>query len=357
MMKHQNIVYYFLVVLLILSSCKKKNSAQADPSQFDIDTVKARVLSVTELGALSMPSQLAGRDGGQTALIGNKIVWIFGDSFFTSQGEDGQHYRTNTSTQSTIANPIASIEPLDANGVSYQFVPYTTEEKHYNDSANSASNRIALWPTGIIPIGSNKAFVFFTKLLINGDWQDYGIGIAKYTLGDTSCVRNNGLLFQYPEPNFQTTLISDNYLYLYGRLRSNNQVAVARAPLSKVEQRDAYRFWDGADWVSDIGSAKGVTAFSGGSYSYNKYHGLYIHIFDKFANDGLYIQFAQHPEGPWSQTQKIYNTIAPEHDNNYLMVEHPELAKENGKIIYISYHRPLPAFLAGEIRLIEIAFE
>lgn len=49
----------------------------------------------------------------------------------------------------------------------------------------------------------------------------------------------------------------------------------------------------------------------------------------------------------------------PEEDGkvNYAGEQHPELAKGEGKKIYVSYYHPLPGFLKGKLRLVEVEFE
>jgi len=338
-----------------LIACQKDNSSSV---QTDPNSIVVQVQSTKDLGALSMPPALAGRDGGQSVLISGIIKWIFGDSFFTKKAVDGMQYRTNTSTQSTVATPLATSEPLDANGVSPQFIPFTADEKKFNDSTNDPTNRIGLWPTGIVTNDNNNALVFFTKLyLTTTKWTDYGIGIAHYTPGQTNAIRNADLLFHYPEPNFQKPFIHNQYLYVYAQLRNKPGAGIGRAPVSSAENRSAYEFWDGSNWVKDINAAAVILDVLPGSVSYNPYFKMLINVYDEPFNNTAFIRFANNPEGPWSKKQVLYVTPAPSTGNNYIINEHVELSKNNGKTITISYSHPLPAFLAGEIRLVEINFE
>jgi hypothetical protein len=49
-----------------------------------------------DLGALSKPSVVTARDGGEAALIGNSMFWSFGDTLMTVTGADGFNYRSST---------------------------------------------------------------------------------------------------------------------------------------------------------------------------------------------------------------------------------------------------------------------
>lgn len=348
---------FFSIFILILFFACKKETANLPSQKINPDTIVVRIQSTKELGSLSMPPALVGRDGGQSVLIGGVVKWIFGDSFFDRLGADGKQYRTNTSTESTVANPLATSEPLDAKGVSYQFIPFTAEEKKFNDSTNSPTDRIGLWPTGIVTKDNATALVFYVKLHLASTWTDYGIGIAHYAPGQITAVRNPDLLFHYPEPNFQQPFIYNQYLYVYGQLRNKPGAGVGRAPIDKAESRDAYEFWNGSAWVKDINATASILDVAPESVSYNPYFKTLINVYDEFGNNSGFIRFANNPEGPWSKKQVLYQTIKPSTGTNYIINEHPELSKNNGKTIYISYSHPLPAFLSGEIRLVEINFQ
>ncbi len=350
--------FLFTSILIIATSCKKSNSPANEIVQVNPDTVKVRVQSTKELGPLQMPQHLVGRDGGQSVLLsGGTIQWIFGDSFFDRLATDGLQYRTNTATQSTVAMPLETTEPLDANGVSYQFISFTPEEKKFNDSTNDPTNRIALWPTGIVTTGKSNALVFFTKLHIASTWTDFGIGVAHYKSGQSVAIRNADLLFHYPEPNFEKPFIYNGYMYCYGQLRNKLGAGIARAPVAMAEARSAYEFWNGTVWVTDVNAAAAILDVTPGSVSYNPYFKLLIDVYDEPFNNTAFIRFANNPEGPWSSKQMLYNTLPPSSGFNYIINEHSELSKNNGKTIVISYSHPLPSFLAGEIRLAEINFQ
>jgi hypothetical protein len=343
-----------IFLMIFLNSCKK-DTANPGISGLNPDSVKLNIASAQEMGALTMPNQLAGRDGGQSALVGNEVRWIFGDSFFKIRSVDNQQYRTNTSTKSTLANPLNTTEPLDANGVSNQFIRYTPAEKHFNDSANDPGNRIALWPTGIISTGGNNALVFYTKLRIASTWQDYGIGIAHYTAGQDSAVRNPDLLFHTPELNYETPFVHDGYIYITGQ--NINGVKICRALLSEAEKRSAYQFWNGNSWVSDITAAASIGEYGDGTITYNAFFKMFIRIYSGFGSNTVYISFANNPQGPWSMRHTLYETVPPASGYNYIIFNHTELGSSDGKTIVLSYSHPLPAFLAGEIRLVKITFQ
>ncbi len=339
---------------LLFFSCKKNPEVVTN---VNVDSIVVHIQNTKELGALSMPTHLVGRDGGQSVLLSGNIIWIFGDSFFDKKGVDGMQYRTNTAAQSTVNNPLTTSETLDANGVSSQFIPFTADEKKFNDSTNDPTNRIALWPTGIVTNDNNNALVFYTKLHIAVTWTDYGIGIAHYVPGQSTTTRNADLLFHYPEPNFQKPFIYNKYLYVYGQLRNKQGAAIGRAPVDNAENRTAYEFWNGSTWTKDINAAASILDVIPGSVSYNPFFKTLINVYEQPFNNNAFIRFANNPEGPWSKKQVLYATPAPSSGFNYIMNEHVELSKNNGKTITISYSHPLPAFLAGEIRLVEINFQ
>src|SRR5580692_5169473 len=101
-----------------------------------------------DLGALSMPSVVVGRDGGSAAMIGGQMLWTFNDTLMKKTGADGFNYRSATAAWGTGASTSIT-DTLDANGAPFQLVPYTADELAFN-SANGPSQRYAMWPDAVV---------------------------------------------------------------------------------------------------------------------------------------------------------------------------------------------------------------
>jgi len=319
---------------------------------------------VTELGAVSKPPTVVTCDGGESALIGGQILWTFGDTFFNTKAADGDSFRSNTAALANPSQPLAVTEPLDAidaNGTPYQALPFTAAEDAYNDSTGNKLDRIALWFGGLVPDKNGSGLAFYKKLYVKGplDFPPIGVGSAHFAPGKTTGVRDSGLLFTASEPQFVRPILYNGNVYLYGNLNNGDQTkpfGVARAPLGKATKRSAYKFWNGSQWVGTISAtAKVFDQIPGAvTVSYNAYLQSFIAVHSGVFSNKVFIRTASKPEGPWSAPQELFTGMLPTGNPNRAGQEHPELAKNGGKIIYVSYYRPIG--LQGELRLVEVTF-
>ena len=67
----------------------------------------------------------------------------------------------------------------------------------------------------------------------------------------------------------------------------------------------------------------------------------------------LRLRTAEHPEGPWSGDTDFGEGSSPPAGFDYGLVAHPELARQGGRVEYLSYSQP-GSFLNGAIHLLEI---
>ncbi len=325
------------------------------------------VASTREMGILTQPAAVVGRDGGSSALVGGRVLWTFGDTFYSRMSADGTNFRSNTAALSDPASPVATTEPLDGNGTPAQAVPFTAEEKAYNDSTGRPDNRIALWVGSVVNDVDGSGLAFVSKLYVRPgllNYEDIGIALARFAPGRTTADRYLGLLFRENEPGFSNAFVHEGQVYAFGPMRGANrrQYAVARAPLNQARERAAYRFFSGTDWVADVAGAVGVMRDIPGvvSVSYNAHLRQFLAVHSAPLSSRVVMRSAPRPEGPWSEPLDMFTGMPPTSTGglgvDYAGVEHPELAAEGGRRVFVSYHRPLAAFLSGEMRLVEVTF-
>jgi hypothetical protein len=327
------------------------------------------VATVEDMGPLSAPATVLGRDGGSSALVEGKLLWAFGDTFVNAKTEDGSSVRSSTAAWSDPQSPLALSEPLDAKGLPAQFIPYTADEAA--DNARDVLNGWALWPGRILHSLGGRTLVLYQRIRrSNGSgFNSQGIGIARVAPGTTTATRDPEMLFTPPEPLFGSggTLVEDRYVYLYecsiiGFL--NMGCKVARAERAKADQKSAYLFYDGKNWVSDIAAAQVVMEHSsaGVSVSWNAYLGRYLAVHSEILSNRIQLRTAAAPEGPWSEPVTIESSatgILPatgQGATNYLAQEHLELSSTDGKTIVVGYSRPTAPF-RGEIRLARVTLQ
>jgi len=327
------------------------------------------VASVVELGSVSKPATVVTRDGGESVLIGGKILWTFGDTFFNTKAVDGDSFRSNTAALANPSQPLAVTEPLDRdlNGTPYQALPFTAAEDAYNDATRNKYDRIALWFGGLVPDRNGSGLAFYKKLYVKGplDFPPIGVGSAHFAPGKTTGARDPKLLFTASEPQFVRPMLYNGNVYLYGNLKYGDPAlpfGVARASLAKATKRSAYQFWNGSQWVADINATVKILDRIAGavSVSYNAYLQCFIAVHSEFIpyignTSNIVLRTASKPEGQWSAPQVLFTGMQPVGNSNRAGQEHPALAKNGGKTIYVSYYRPIG--LQGELRLVEVTFK
>ncbi|HSS37297.1 MAG TPA: DUF4185 domain-containing protein [Polyangia bacterium] len=317
-----------------------------------------------DLFALSKPPVVTARDGGASVLVGDRVLWMFGDTLMTVTAADGFNYRSATAAWSSVTAPNALEEPLESTGAPSQLFPYTADEAAYN-AAHGPMERYALWPGSAIaaPDGSG-AWLFYQRLLIHpGDlnYQGLDVGLARLAPGATVATRDPAPIFTAPAPAYTlAALVDGGFVYLYavdavpGQLDS--VCRLVRAPIDGAPDPAAWSAWDGAGWNSDLGRAATVLHGPPGdlSVSYNAARGAFLAVYSGIFSDDILFRTAPRPEGPWSDARTLFQAIAPASGNDYAGKEHPELARDGGGQVVVSYARSTGAF-AGEVRLAQAA--
>lgn len=319
----------------------------------------------TDLGPLSMPPAVTARDGGASALVAGRVLWMFGDTLMTVTATDGFTYRSATGAWGDATSPLALDEPLDAAGAPAQLFPYTADEAAYN-TANGPMERYALWPGSAIeaPDGSG-AWLFYQRLLVhpgNLNYQGLDVGLARLAPGSTVAARDPAPLFSAPTPAYCLgTVVDGGNVYLYGVDSVSGQLdsvaRVVRAPLASAADPTAWTAWDGATWNADLTQAATVLHGPPGdlSVSYNADLGAFLAVYSAIFSNDVEFRTAPRPEGPWSDARLLFTAVAPTSGNDYAGKEHPELAAPGGTPVVVSTARSTGTF-DGEVRLASVSF-
>lgn len=343
----------------------------------------AEVVGARELPALAVSPDIRGRDGGYSAWVFDRSVWLYGDTILARAGVDGSAWRGNSVswTRDTLAGDgIAGFEePVDELGVPREFFPYTAEEAAYNAAhrdlgdgacAEPCGARWALWPGPLIADPERgRVLVFYGKFhAAPGDFNFYSVGnsLAVWTgLADAPTrpsLRPNTdeptLLFAADEPALGTAAVVDGedlYAYACDGDGLDKPCVVARAPLARATERAAWSFWGGDDWVPGADEAEAVfDAHTIADVHYNAYIDAFLVVYSRPLDNDLYLRTAPRPEGPWSREVLAARGLAPDNDTvNYSGLGHAEFAADGGRREYLTYMRSTGDW-SSELRLVEI---
>lgn len=160
----------------------------------------------------------------------------------------------------------------------------------------------------------------------------------------------DSILWRAQEPHFATAMLHckrDGLVYLYGSVRQNEvqNCFVGRVPAAQIEDLGAYEYFAGpSGWTRDLSRARPI--FSGMpselSVSYNRHLGCYLAVHSLNLTGQIVGRTAPDPWGPWSEpivlwTVHLKPRPAPSASFPYAGKEHPELAEQDGRVIYLTY--------------------
>ncbi len=354
-----------LPVLLLLSAC---------------GSPELQVLSVTELGTIEQASTISGRDGGYSARVCDRSVWLYGDSVLSVPNEDGETWCNNTMSWTEDFDASDNLSGFtdwaDARAVPVEFLPQTEVEAEFNTLHDSddcqeepCGARWALWPGAIVEDPAReRALVFYSKIYAEpGAWNFESVGSGIATWGDTDQEperpevdaghEHPTLLWHDPELAFgAAALVEGDFLYAFACEGDwQKPCKLGRVELPEATEPESWSYWDGERWSSDPANAEPVfDAHTMLSVHWNPLLERYLAAYNTPMDDRVYLRTAERLEGPWSGDEAVFMAQSS-HDGStaYGGMLHPELDREDGRFVYLSYFRA-PADWEGEIQLVEI---
>ena len=345
-----------------------------------------KIKAAKDLGVISPPRTVKGRDGGYSVWFNNHSVWIFGDTLFKANNNQSVDFQSNSYSWTSDRDASDGIgpfyQPYDTHNRPALLLPFTDAEKAFNvvhakDDCTVApcGTRWALWPGAIVADTiNNRMLLFYEKLYIGPGELNYtisGYGIAPWNNFEAPSQRielNPGheyptLIFGPDEPGFgDAAVIIDRMLYVYGCSLDGVRIPcrIARVDLDRVFDKKHWETWtDDGSWNTNLLKSKPV--FNGNeilSVSYNPYIDRFIAVYSQPMSTSVMLRTAERPEGPWSDPVELFKALAPENKIGWIYdaLEHAEYSQENGRILYITYSRQT-APTAFEFRLVSVQIE
>jgi len=335
------------------------NAREAAAYRAKLGTISIR--TVRDLGTVRSIPPVFSRQGGTSASLDGRSVWVFGNTTVRRFGEKALQDRSSSWSVMRAPDDNRSLElrpPTSDGAVPVDLLPTTAEE---------IRNRIHLDPGAVVwDEVQHRGLVFFSKRQGEGETRRHlGTSVAVWPAIEASAkrmsvmagVEDGTLLFASDEPTWgSAALVVGDWLYVYGEL-NRACCRLARVPLARVLDRSAWRFYAGRSWVQDWG--RGWLILDGDGFltvSWNAYLGKYLAVNARGLSSQISVRTADRPEGPWSRQVLIEGIpstgIFPWINS---AASHSELSREGGRFELITYHR---GFSNGrsETRAIEIEF-
>jgi hypothetical protein len=360
-------------VLLAAAGCRK------EPPPPDVR------VSAEEIGVMEQSDLIQGRDGGESAVLWGRSVWLFGDTVINVPDVEEQtwHHNSFSWTQDLDASDgITGFEErLDAAGAPSYFIAPTPEEAEFNAAhrgdgcQDPCGARWAVWPgSPVFDAARDRALIFYGLIYAEpGDFNFRGVGqsLAVWDGFDESPRRpvlspgaeHPTLLFLEDEPGFGNgAVIIEDELYTFACPQDGLEFhcILAKVPLEGALERAAWRFWNGETWATDYSGAAGL--FDGSSImtvAHDTFLGLWLTVYSEPLSNDVMLRAAPDLTGPWSGELKLFTAKRREGDCCvYDAVWHPEYDEQEGKVLYITHSRPTgEGWFNGEFVMWRVEFE
>jgi hypothetical protein len=323
------------------------------------------VESVRDLGVQFRGNDvdITGQDAATSIVLpeNKESFWIFGD---TIEGPFPESVH-NLDLTDVLSNTASIVPHQNASGGIKQFRYLKSADgkrarqliQHEQDE-NPTDHR--LW--GIHGTCVNdKIYLFYHKITMLPETSVFenfklnGMGIARATIGEFEFQRlrapdGSREFWKSDEPGFGVFVesLDDGYLYLWGSYWTG--MFLARTRPETIEDLESYEYLVKAptpekpDVVPQWSKTFAPTAVlfdavpNEMSAAYNPYLKQHIAIHTYNRENKLVIRTAPKITGPWSAPQVLYRPRQTEPPCMfYAGKEHPELAREGGRIIYVTY--------------------
>jgi hypothetical protein len=346
-------MHLLLSILLLLSQPKAQQATQP------------RVVSVENAGLLftDNPAGVTGADAGYSIDMGTRTLWLFGDIFLQHPVDPAKPSAGFISNSGLLVPNGKDVESLrsysfltDSRGIARQVITRVQGE----------DDKVRLWPFGgWYDAAKRQVYLYYGMLRVTGngplDFRLTGHGIARADARDPAHLQFERLKNAQGEYVFWPaeghvvfgsavvgkTPASDPYLYIVGyREGGGKRGIVARVQHKYIADLTKYKYYAGgadkSEWVTTPDTAtdiEGLREFPTElSVNYNAYLGGYLAVHSVGVEPKIRLSLAPNPWGPYKQIAEI---AAPhrafEKAFCYAGKEHPELAEQGGKVIYVTY--------------------
>jgi hypothetical protein len=337
-----------------------------------------KVEAARDLGVLfaDNPHHMVGQDGAfSIPLAPGKTLWFFGDtligrrpatgSLWSIEGQPvGPRDMTGRGTFEQMINNTALVLRHQTGGDKLSDFTFITDDHQKIRpliplEGDEHPDHDRIWCQHGIAIDDKVVLSFIkVKMLDEGplpvNFEIVGSGLAVGSTKDWRFKRvmrdNRSILWSAAQPHFATAFLdcaSDGFIYCYGTVKEGvtQNCYVARVPRADIDRPERYEYLttcEGA-WSRDVSAA--VAVFSGMpselSVSFNSHLGAYLAVHSLDLTGKLVARTAPQPWGPWSEPVTLWAVKKP-HPFPYLQLiyagkEHPELAGDGGRKIYLTY--------------------
>ncbi|MDR2998754.1 MAG: DUF4185 domain-containing protein [Microbacterium sp.] len=239
------------------------------------------------------------------------VLTAFGDTFGNSWTGPGGGAPPNGNWRSNVL--VRSSDTELADGMLFDWAAQGPDgyARQIIPSKKVDGDEITTIPTTGISVGKRQYLGFMSVRQWGppGVWDTNHAGIAysddggsTWKVSDTQWENPSGV-----DPfQMQAWVRKGGTIYVFGTQNGRNGPAsVAKVPATKLLDKTAYRYWDGASWSKDEADAEPVmdAPMSEMSVQWDEYSGRFLMM--SLVGEDIVMRTALAPEGPWTPAQTV----------------------------------------------------
>jgi hypothetical protein len=309
---------------------------------------------------LNNPLNVSGLDGATSIqLPSGDAIWMFGDTV------EGPFKSIRNLNLSKLCSNTAALVPAQDSSHGIKKFHFLAEpggkrpRQPLPFAPNETPDIHRVWPIHGVCVGQN-IFVFYHRItLLKGvdvflNFQLDGMGIAKARIGEFDFKRltapdGTREFWKGNEPTFGVFVErADDYVYMWGSLATG--MYLARTRPASITDFLAYEYlveaptrskpYIAPHWSNKFTATAALfdSVPNEMSAAYNPHLRMHVAFHSLHRENKIVMRSAPRITGPWSDPVVVYRPekIA-DNDLIYAAKEHPELARENGRVLYITF--------------------
>ncbi|TAK54922.1 MAG: DUF4185 domain-containing protein [Dehalococcoidia bacterium] len=341
-------------VALSLAACRGGSSKEL---RFHPERPAAAYFSTQVCSLLSGDggARIRGQDGGTSNVAGGRDYWTFGDTLT----DDPSHFVWNNIAVSDDFNADDCIDLAFKRDEQGFAAPLLSREE----------GEVTVWAAaGQAAVDDHTVYFLYNSVssadIATGAFHFRGIGLGKFDTADLVGHRViENLITDQDLDGASLSLspavdlfIDEGYAYVYFAVGFN--VRVGRVPVAQIEDKAAYRYWDGSEWVAEASKSVDILQTAGGEQAFNvdwnPYLGKWAAAYSTDTLNAPAMAYADAPQGPFVDETVLFDCKAqfavgavspsqlvyPEYNDRYAcyhLTQHPELDKNDRQTIYLTY--------------------
>jgi hypothetical protein len=325
-----------LLIILCLAACQT-------PPRFNVEPLPRYE------ALFQRTSGWTGGDGAYSTLLSeDRFLWLFGDTFVGEVQDGGR------SNARLVSNTIAVQAGRSPEEASFAFFYRTSAEGLPSAFLEPADGRGWLWPYHGVRT-PDGLYLFLLQIERSDTKSAFGFRLVATWLGQVGNpddpperwrLTQRKLPWGTERRLFGSSVIQlAGFCYIFGAVDETaggftaKHMIVARAPVEKLGDFAAWRFFAEGDWVADADRAGRVCENVAGEFSVSFQPGLnrYVLVYTEGGmSEHILIRTSSQPQGPWSGPARVYRCPEMSWDSRifcYAAKAHPELAQGAGDMI------------------------